>query len=83
MKASDRLVALNARISPHLRRDLGLAVARRGITIQQAVEEALRGWLAEQSRVKQRYMGPPPVIKSSRPGTLHLTNEQIDEILFG
>ncbi len=31
----------------------------------------------------RRKRHPVPVIRTGRPKTLHLTNEQIDEILFG
>jgi hypothetical protein len=78
-----RLVPLNARVSRPLRQQFDVAVARRRITKQKAVEEALRLWLHRPSNGDKRRMIAAPLIKSNRPGTVHLTNEQIDAILFG
>jgi len=75
-------VALNARVSRALRRRFDTVAAYRGVTKQTAVEEALRLWIAQPSTPRRR-MIDLPLIKSDRPGTLNLTNEQIDDILFG
>jgi len=81
--SKQRLAALNARVNRPLRRRFDIAVAHRGVTKQKAVEEALRLWLQRSSGGDRRRMSEAPLIKSDRPGTLNLTNEQIDAILFG
>ena len=83
MQASKQTVALNARVDRKRRRALDLAVARRGITTQKAVEEAIDLWLAHYAPRRVRGEVSLPLIKSDRPGTIDLTNEQIDEIIFG
>ena len=81
--SKQKLVALNARVSEPPRRRFDIAVAQRRVTKQRAVEEALRLWLHRLSEGDRRRMLEAPLIKSDRPGTLNLTNEQIDAILFG
>ncbi len=83
MQASKRLVPLNARIDATVRRGFDVAVAHRGITKQEAVEEALRRWVADQAASRKRRMDEAPLIPSRRPGSLRLTNKQIDDLLFG
>jgi hypothetical protein len=78
-----RLVALNARVNGSVQREFEVAAARRGITKQKAVEEALRLWIAHQAALRRRKMIDAPLIHSSRPGSLKLTGLEIDEILFG
>jgi hypothetical protein len=77
------LATLNARVSPAVQRRFEIAVAHRGITKQKAVEEALQLWIAHQSTLQQRKMGKAPLIRSGKPGSLNLTGQDIDEVLFG
>jgi hypothetical protein len=77
------LAALNARVSRPVQRRFEIAVAHRGITKQKAVEEALQLWIAHQSCLRKRKMGKAPLIRSRQPGSLNLTGQDIDEILFG
>ena len=65
-----------------LRHAFDLAVVRRGISTQTAVEEALTLWIAKQKKSSTHKMEEPPLIDSNHPGTLNLTNEEIDTILF-
>jgi hypothetical protein len=60
-------------------RDLKIKAAREGTPVRQIVlrgiERELEGTGEKPVRKLQL-----PLIRSSRPGTLHLTNEQIDEL---
>jgi hypothetical protein len=76
------LLPLNVRIPVALSRELTVLVANLGITKQTAVEHALRLWIAQQSAPAVRTMADAPLIPSDRPGTLDLTNQQIDDLLF-
>jgi hypothetical protein len=78
-----RLAALNARVNEGVQREFEIAVARRGITKQKAVEEALRLWISHQAALRHRKMIDAPIIHSNQPGSLNLTGLEIDEILFG
>jgi hypothetical protein len=77
------LAALNTRVSRPVLRRFEIAVGHRGITRQKAVEEALQLWIACQSSFRQRRMGKAPLIRSLKPGSLNLTGQDVDEILFG
>jgi hypothetical protein len=75
--------ALNARVPEGLKRELDIVAARQGISKQDAVVQALELWLkAAESKDRRRRL-PLPVIRTGRPATLDLTNQKIDEILFG
>jgi hypothetical protein len=82
MQASKQ-AALNARVPVALKRGLDIIAARRGISKQDAVVQAIELWLRTQQPKDRRRRLPVPVIRTGRPGTLDLTNEKIDEILFG
>ncbi|HZB88138.1 MAG TPA: hypothetical protein VE291_05735 [Terracidiphilus sp.] len=61
-------------------RDLKVRAAREGKTMRQMVLEGV-----ELARIQTSAPRKPftlPLIPSSKPGTLELTNEQIDDILF-
>jgi hypothetical protein len=63
-------------------RQLKIKAAQEGKPLRQIVlqgiERELRGAEPQPKRKKFRF----PVIRSKRPGSLHLTSEQIDDILF-
>ena len=63
-------------------RQLKIKAAQEGKPLRQIVlqgiERELRGAEPQPKRNKFRF----PVIRSKHPGTLHLTSEQIDDILF-
>jgi hypothetical protein len=80
---AERKVALNARIDTRRRRALDIAVARRGTTIQAAVEEALDLWILRESSRKPRKLTEAPLIEASGEAPFNLTGRDIDEILFG
>ena len=61
-------------------RELKVCAAREGTTVRKLLLEGVE--LARQQRSTPRKAFVLPFIGSSRPGTLDLTNEQIDEILF-
>jgi len=82
MQASKH-AALNARIPVGLKRGLDIIAARHGISKQNAVIQAIELWLRTKQPKDRRRRLPLPVIRTGRPGTLDLTNEKIDEILFG
>ena len=82
MQASKH-AALNARVPVALKRGLDVIAARHGISKQDAVIQAIELWLRTKQRTARRRRLPVPVIRTGRPGTLDLTNERIDEILFG
>ena len=82
MQASKH-AALNARVPVALKRGLDIIAARHGISKQNAVVQAIELWLRTKQPKDRRRRLPLPVIRTGRPGTLDLTNEKIDEILFG
>ena len=82
MQASKH-TALNARVPIALKRGLDVVAARNGISKQDAVVQAIELWLRTKQPKDRRRRLPVPVIRTGRPGTLDLTNEKIDEILFG
>jgi hypothetical protein len=63
-----------------LYRELKVRAAQEGTTVRQLLLEGVE--LARQQRSTPRKPFVLPLIPSSRPGTLDLTNEQIDDILF-
>ena len=79
MQASKQ-IALNARVPLALKRELDITTARKGISKQDAVIQALELWLKAAQPRKRLAV---PVIRTGRRATLNLTNEKIDEILFG
>ena len=60
-------------------RDLRIKAAREGKPVRQIVLRGIQRELegAEETPVRKLQL---PLIRSSRPGTLELTNEQIDEV---
>ena len=82
MQASKH-IALNARVPAALKRELDIIAARQGISKQDAVVQALELWLKARQPKDRRRRRRLPVIRTGRPATLDLTNEKIDEILFG
>lgn len=61
-------------------RELKIRAAREGTTVRQLVLLGVE--LARQQKAAAKKPFALPVIRSSQPGTLDLTNEQIDDILF-
>jgi hypothetical protein len=61
-------------------RELKIRAAREGATVRQLVLAGVEQALQQRAATKKPFV--LPVIHSSRPGTLDLTNEQIDDILF-
>jgi hypothetical protein len=61
-------------------RELKVRAAREGRTLRELLLEGLE--LARKQQSIPRTPFVLPLIPSSRPGTLDLTNEQIDDILF-
>ena len=82
MQASKQ-IALNARVPAALKRELDTVAARQGISKQDAVVQALELWLKAREPKDRRRRLRLPVIRTGRPATLDLTNEKIDEVLFG
>ncbi len=81
MKVKDEVAALNARIPVQLRRAFDVAVAQRGITKQQAVEEALLTWVHQASSAEA--LPPFPLFASKSERRFNLIREQIDEASIG
>ena len=79
---ANKQAALNARVPVALKRGLDILAARHGISKQDAVVQALELWVRTKQPKDRRKRLPLPVIRTGRPGTLELTNEKIDEILF-
>lgn len=75
--------ALNARVPLALKRGLDVIAARHGISKQDAVIQAIELWLRTKQPTDRRRRLPVPVIRTGRAGTLDLSTERIDEILFG
>jgi hypothetical protein len=62
-------------------RAIKIKAVHEGIPMRQIVLRAIERDLETETTRPVRKL-KLPVIRSSRPGTLHLTNEQIDDILF-
>lgn len=62
-------------------RELKIKAASEGKAVRQIVLRGIEREMepAAPQRAPRRFR--PPVIRSKQPGTLHLTNEQIDDIL--
>lgn len=61
-------------------RELKVRAARDGVSVRKLVLDAVQRSLTQPAALKKPFV--IPIIPSSRPGTLELTNEQIDDILF-
>jgi hypothetical protein len=59
-------------------RDLKIQAAREGKTLRALVLEGVELVSRQPKAATKRFA--VPVIRSKRPGTLHLTNEEIDEL---
>ncbi len=59
-------------------RGIKVLAAERGTTVRDLVLQGVELVLHQPARSRGRFA--VPVIRSKRPGTLHLTNEQIDEL---
>ena len=59
-------------------REIKILAAERGTTVRQIVLDGVE--LVRQQKPKTAKRFVVPVIRSTRPGTLHLTNEQIDDL---
>lgn len=62
-------------------RQLKVKAAEEGVPVRQIVLRGIQNELEPATAAKRNRRFQVPVIRSSRPGTLHLTNEQIDDIL--
>ncbi len=62
-------------------RALKIKAAREGTPVRQIVLRGIHRELGGTNGKSERKPFRVPVIRSARPGTLHLTNEQIDDIL--
>jgi hypothetical protein len=60
-------------------RALKIKAATEGTSVRQIILRGVERELAGPKRVRKFEI---PILRSSRPGTLELTNEQIDDILF-
>jgi hypothetical protein len=66
----------------HLFRELKALAAMRGMSMKQILQEAVADELANANKrdmVRERVKFP--LIKSKQPGTLHLTNADIEDLL--
>lgn len=63
-------------------RALKIKAAQEGKTVRELVLSGVERALTPTAENKPARKFEIPIIPSSRPGTLHLTNEQIDDILF-
>jgi hypothetical protein len=59
-------------------RTIKMLAAERGTTVRELVLEGVELVRRQPPATGKRFV--VPVIRSKRPGTLHLTNEQIDEL---
>ena len=66
-------------IPDEIYRDLKIKAAQEGTPVRQIVLRGIQREL-EEGEARQVRKLQLPLIRSTRPGTLHLTNEQIDEL---
>ena len=59
-------------------RSIKVLAAERGTTVRDLVLEGMELVRRQPAMASKRFV--LPIIRSKRPGTLHLTNEQIDEL---
>ena len=62
-------------------RELKVKAAQEGTTVRTVMLRGVRSELGQAATRPQQKRFQVPVIRSARPGTLHLTNERIDELL--
>jgi len=62
-------------------RQLKIKAANEGVTVRQIVLRGIQNELEPSRATGKSKRFQVPVIRSSKPGTLNLTNEQIEEIL--
>jgi len=68
-------------ISDDLFRQLKMAAAARGMSMKEILREALESELERAKEPAQAYRAKLPVLGSSKPGSLTLTNAQIEDLL--
>lgn len=68
-------------IPDEIYRELKIKAAREGKTVREIVLQGLQQELENNEKSRPIRKLKLPLIRSSRPGTLDLTNEQIDDIL--
>jgi hypothetical protein len=66
-------------IPDEIYRGVRILAAERGTTVRELVLEGLE-IVKNSKQIQPQKRFEVPVIRSKRPGTLHLTNEQIDEL---
>jgi len=66
-------------IPDEMYKEVKILAAERGTTVRELVLEGL-ATVKQGKQVLPQKRFEIPVIRSNRPGTLHLTNEQIDEL---
>lgn len=81
MKAKEEVISLNVRIPVPLRRAFDVEVAKRGITKQEAMEEALSAWTLGLASAAP--LPPFPVFPSKSSRKFNITPGQIDEASIG
>jgi hypothetical protein len=75
------LVRTTVDIPDEIYRQLKVKAAHEGVSVRHIVLRGIRSELEPVAQRPAHKRFQVPVIHSSRPGTLHLTNEQIDDIL--
>ena len=68
-------------IPDHTYRELKIKAVREGTSLREIVLRGIERELGPDKAPPQRKKFQVPVIPSAQPGTLHLTNEDIDDLL--
>jgi hypothetical protein len=83
MKVKAEVIPLNARVNVRVCRAFDIEVAKKRITKQQAVEEALRLWLNAQEKQSEGLAVRAPILPSEGRDQYILSAREIDDAVLG
>ena len=83
MKVKDEVTALNARLNVQVCRAFDISVAKKGISKQQAVEEAIRLWISAQVKQSEGLTVRAPIISTRGRGKYTLSAQEVDDAVLG
>lgn len=79
----DPLLQLNARIHQSVSKKFNMAVAAKGLTKQEALEEAIMSWVHKGEKELPPVDLDFPTIPARGKKKINPTKEQLDEAMFG
>lgn len=83
MKENVERTPLNARVSVRICQAFDVEIAKKRISKQQAVEEAIRLWITAQLKQSEGLPVRAPILAAGARGTYTLSQDEIDDAVFG